>query len=565
MRLSARGSTCSWQDGIETGGEETGMVIRELYIKNFGKFRERHFYLKDGVQVISGENEFGKSTLHAFIRAMLFGLERGRGRAAARDAFTRYEPWDDPGSYAGVMRFTCGGRNFRLERSFARAAQRASLVCEDDGEELSLEHGDLDMLLGGMSAALFDTTVSVGQLQARPGQELYEALENRAANYFETGCGEIDLAAAFRRLKEKQRSVEREVKEQEAAREKEQERVRQECRYLERDMRALQDEYEEKRGRLELLGDPEETGAAQDKGPQAGAAGHKESVSGPGNLIRMGAVGVLAGAAGFLWSLFLENAVHTLPSAPFAGVSAAVAAVGILLLAAGTAAAVKARRRGAGAEDVRPGEKAEQRKTGGNGKSRAEGNDKNQAEARRLQGEMDHIRSAWKEKEIRCANLREQCEECGDSDALRMLRRRQQALALAEETLEKTAAEIGDQTAGILNRRASEIFAAFTDRAYRSLRMDGERHLSVWDGVRNIPAERLSRGTVEQIYLAVRLAAADILLEEPVPVILDDVFAFYDDKRLESALKWLSCQGKQVIIFTCHKREEEIAKRVVYS
>ena len=541
------------------------MVIRELYIKNFGKFKERHFYLNDGVQVISGENEFGKSTLHAFIRAMLFGLERGRGRAAARDAFTRYEPWDDPGSYAGVMRFTCGGRNFRLERSFARAAQRASLVCEDDGEELSLEHGDLDMLLGGMSAALFDSTVSVGQLQARPGQELYEALENRAANYFETGSGEIDLAAAFRLLKERQRSVEREVREQEAAREKEQEKVRLECRYLEQDMRALQDEYEEKRGQLEKLGNPEETEAARDEGQQTGTAGRKESVSGPGNLIRMGAVGVLAGAVGFLWSLFLENAVHTLPSAPFAGVSAVVTAVGILLLAAGTAAAVKARRRGAGAEDVRPGEKAEQRKTGGNGKSRAEGNDKNQAEARRLQGEMDHIRSAWKEKEIRCANLREQCEECGDSDALRMLRRRQQALALAEETLEKTAAEMGDQTAGILNRRASEIFAAFTDGAYRSLRMDGERHLSVWDGVRNIPAERLSRGTVEQIYLAVRLAAADILLEEPVPVILDDVFAFYDDKRLESALKWLSCQGKQVIIFTCHKREEEIAKRVVYS
>ena len=541
------------------------MVIRELYIKNFGKFKERHFYLSDGVQVISGENEFGKSTLHAFIRAMLFGLERGRGRAAARDAFTRYEPWDDPGSYAGVMRFTCGGRNFRLERSFARAAQRASLVCEDDGEELSLEHGDLDMLLGGMSAVLFDSTVSVGQLQARPGQELYEALENRAANYFETGSGEIDLAAAFRLLKERQRSVEREVREQEAAREKEQEKVRLECRYLEQDMQALQDEYEEKRGQLEKLGNPEETEAARDEGQQTGTAGRKEGLSGPGNLIRMGAVGVLAGAVGFLWSLFLENAVHTLPSAPFAGVSAVVTAVGILLLAAGTTAAVKARRSGAGAEDVRPGEKAVQRKTEGNGKSRAEGSDKNQAEARRIQGEMDHIRSAWKEKEIRCANLREQCEECGDSDTLRILRRRQQALALAAETLEKTAAEMGDQTAGILNRRASEIFAAFTDGAYQSLRMDGERHLSVWDGVRNIPAERLSRGTVEQIYLAVRLAAADILLEEPVPLILDDVFAFYDDKRLESALKWLSSQRKQVIIFTCHKREEEIAKRVVYS
>src|SRR5699024_6064562 len=116
--------------------------------------------------------------------------------------------------------------------SFARAAQQASLVCEDDGEELSLEHGDLDMLLGGLSAALFDSTVSVGQLQARPGQELYEALENRAANYFESGSGEIDIAAALRLLREKQHGAEREVREQETARETGQGRLRMECRYL---------------------------------------------------------------------------------------------------------------------------------------------------------------------------------------------------------------------------------------------------------------------------------------------------------------------------------------------
>ena len=68
------------------------MVIRELYVKNFGKLSEKHFYFRDGVQVISGENEFGKTTLHAFVKAMLFGLERGRGRAAAKDDFTKYEP-----------------------------------------------------------------------------------------------------------------------------------------------------------------------------------------------------------------------------------------------------------------------------------------------------------------------------------------------------------------------------------------------------------------------------------------------------------------------------------------
>ena len=54
------------------------MRIREIYIKNFGKFSEQRFSFQPGVNILYGENEFGKSTLCAFIRAMLFGMERGR-------------------------------------------------------------------------------------------------------------------------------------------------------------------------------------------------------------------------------------------------------------------------------------------------------------------------------------------------------------------------------------------------------------------------------------------------------------------------------------------------------
>lgn len=94
------------------------------------------------------------------------------------------------GRYAGVMRFDCGGRHFRLERTFGtgvKNSKSAALICEDDGEELSVEHGDLEMLLGGLTAELFDSTVSVGQLKSRPGEALSDALENYAANYYETG------------------------------------------------------------------------------------------------------------------------------------------------------------------------------------------------------------------------------------------------------------------------------------------------------------------------------------------------------------------------------------------
>lgn len=88
------------------------MKIKELRLKNFGKFTNKEIHFLDGMNVIYGENESGKSTLYTFIRAMLFGLERGRGRAAAQDAFSRYEPWENPNYYCGERNLNQEIRNF---------------------------------------------------------------------------------------------------------------------------------------------------------------------------------------------------------------------------------------------------------------------------------------------------------------------------------------------------------------------------------------------------------------------------------------------------------------------
>lgn len=493
------------------------MVITELYIRNFGKLSERHFYLRDGVQVISGENEYGKTTLHAFIRAMLFGLERGRGRAAAKDDFSRYEPWDDPGSYAGVMRFTCGGRSFRLERNFARQTKQVSLVCEDDGEELSVEHGDLQMLLGGMTAELFDNTVSVGQLKAAPGQELSDALANYAANYYETGGGEYDLSKALKSLDEKKRAVRRELRDEEAAGETERKKLLLKSRYLEEDIRRLDAEYKEIEKTLRELPGPERT-----------------DVHGKNRFIIGGIAAICAGVLLLLWSLWSGHesgrglsAVSVLTA--LVPVLAAVA--GVFLLAAGYA-----------------------------GKFRSHRNRSEADEQRRW--ELERIRSELGEKEIRRENIREQYEESEKSDSQIRLEEQCRALELAVEELQKAAQVTAGSMERSMSRRASEIFSAITDGKYRSLETDRQRGITVWDGERKIPAGRLSRGTVEQIYFCIRMAAAEILTEEPLPLILDDVFAFYDDKRLESVLKWLSGQEKQVIIFTCHSREKKLLRNM---
>ena len=177
---------------------------------------------------------------------------------------------------------------------------------------------------------------------------------------------------------------------------------------------------------------------------------------------------------------------------------------------------------------------------------------------RRLSWELERLQSEWKEKELRCGNIREQYEEQGKSEKQLRLEEQCRALEIAEERMQKAARVTGASMDRRVSRRASEIFSAVTDGRYHSVEISRQKGITVWDGVRRIPVERLSRGTIEQIYFSVRMAAAETLAEEPIPIILDDVFAFYDDKRLESVLKWLSRQKKQVIIFTCHKREERM-------
>ena len=52
------------------------MKITELILKNFGKFTNKQILLADGINIIYGENESGKTTLHTFLKGMLFGMEQ---------------------------------------------------------------------------------------------------------------------------------------------------------------------------------------------------------------------------------------------------------------------------------------------------------------------------------------------------------------------------------------------------------------------------------------------------------------------------------------------------------
>ena len=103
--------------------------------------------------------------------------------------------------------------------------------------------------------------------------------------------------------------------------------------------------------------------------------------------------------------------------------------------------------------------------------------------------------------------------------------------------------------------------AAMTDGRYNRLQLGEDFSLLAGAEREDTLREALwrSEGTVDQLYLAMRLAVAEALAPE-APLILDDALVRFDDTRLKAALEILKeeSRNKQVILFTCQKRETEI-------
>ena len=99
-----------------------------------------------------------------------------------------------------------------------------------------------------------------------------------------------------------------------------------------------------------------------------------------------------------------------------------------------------------------------------------------------------------------------------------------------------------------------------TNNKYEDIKVDERLNVKTEIGYQYQYLERLSRGTIEQIYFALRLAIADMIYGPgEVPILLDDTFAYYDDNRLKATLNMLSEESnRQILLFTCHNREKEL-------
>ena len=165
------------------------------------------------------------------------------------------------------------------------------------------------------------------------------------------------------------------------------------------------------------------------------------------------------------------------------------------------------------------------------------------------QGRMESLGSPLAlEHQLRAVNAR-----------IQQLNRYYDALELAQKTLTDASDQLQRRFAPRITEQARQLFSTLTDGRYDRLQL--QQDLTVNAAAESDTTVRSvqwrSEGTVDQLYLALRLAVAKELTPE-APLVLDDVLVRFDDQRHAAAMKLLQeeAQQRQILLFTCQAREE---------
>ena len=637
------------------------MEILELNLKHFGKFTDYKLPLHAGINVIAGGNETGKTTLHAFVRAMFYGLSRNRSRSM--DEYQLREPWDNPAYFAGSMRILHDGRIYRIDRNFHRREESVSIVCETDGLRVEDTAAALYAFTAGLSEADFDNTLFIRQAQAQTTAQLGERIRDFLVNLEENGTDSTDVSAAQDFLKKKKKEIS--AQKQEALDEITEEirKNTQETEYLNRDLERLLERssagasegqktsYERMETAAPDENEPAEENAAaqhvlpEEKSPapdsdempasntaseQGAGAGVKSAVrkrtgavreteddldedmedEEPGGVLMAVLVMLSFVAAGLSIACAFLTTDHRLRYLLGAGGVICVAIALSLLWRithprTRTEMALRRAKRGefldrhlgfrddpddpaAAADHLRrerqlQGAVEKARRLDREEEERREKNRRLMLEKTlRQQAEEDRVNRAQEvaelvqknqdsvlNREIRTRRekidaLKKELEELyARKAALSSWDTELQAIDLASSRIRDLSGRIFHESGDQFLENVSTLLAGLTEGRYSRISLDERMQVNISTPDHLLKIEQVSYGTMNQVYLALRLASARLLTgDADLPILLDEPFAMYDEERLESALRFLISSGRQVILFSCQKRELEILAKI---
>lgn len=545
------------------------MKIDKLHLQDFGQFHDKDITLAPGMNIICGANEAGKTTTKDFIVGMLYGMED----PSDTTGFAGYEKRKpiNGEAYAGSMEVKTEQGEFLVERNFLRTQKSLTVKDLDTGREVTPQNPDT--LVGTLiqtDKSTYMNTLCVGQMELATDRAIADKLNDYIVNMASTRAGDVDAVHAIDELRQKKQEFsnkELEEKEQELTAKLQLDRD------FDAEIEAVREEYKQveaskgKKKEEKLQFTPIKKPSVEEEEPEEVETEPEEEEPLTGRdkdlkmLQQMGNRSILDNAfvilfIGLLIIALFVGIAYVIPI-NIPQLKMGIMGFGILLVVI-TMIQVFSRR----ARLYRLLEEMEIEQGFEDAKaeaavSRTEDDAEWTQKLAALRSKEENIIEQRKEQETYLVEINKLKEQIAANNV------ENAALDLAIRTIQDLSEEIYDSFGSVLNEQVSALVRRITNDKYTEVRIDDQLKVMVKSGNSYISMDYLSTGTIEQIYLALRLSIANVLIAEDLPIIIDDIFVTYDYQRLYDTLSCLNeYLNRQIILFTTNPGLQDMAANI---
>ena len=597
------------------------MQIKNLKINGFGKLKDKEINLENGINVIYGKNEAGKSTLLKYITSMFYGLSKNKNGGTIPEV-EKYEPWNSE-EFSGKISYQLD--NNKVYEAYRDFKKKNPKIFNENLEDISKEF-NIDKTKGneffyeqtGLEEEIFTSSIITKQAEVKLDEKAQNSLIQKISNILGTGEDNTSYTTIVNKLKKKLNDevgtsntkerpiniVEDRIEEliaQKNELEKYQsykfdidEKINETSEYLKSLNKELNDlrkanlekeKLKENENRIKI--NKELINNIQKDIDILNSEKKKYKIKENKKSSKKSWVIII---------ISLLIAAIVLAIVPNIYVKIAIIIATVIYLIYGTA---KISIRNKANKET----KVKQREITEKIKILEENKEKQNIELDRIEEEYEKalikIKNETKINDLEnllelidtkqrkineqtinlhtlrvdnnniipklenLVNIKEELEGLKENKS--ELEEKRDNIKRTLEYMEIAYNKMKEQITPKFTEELSRVMERISNGKYKNVRINTNGEIIVEENTGDyISAENLSIGTIDQLYLSLRLATIKEISKENMPIILDEAFAYYDEERLQNILSYLANEynEKQIIIFTCTEREKEILTKM---
>ena len=604
------------------------MKVEEIKINAFGTLKNKEINLSDKINIIHGKNESGKSTLLTYIKTAFYGISRNKNGKEISD-YDKYKPWSGE-EFSGKIKYTLdNGEQFEIFRDFNKKNPKIyNAKLEDVTNQFNIDKKEGSQFFFeqvGIDENIFTSTIMAEQLEVKLSEQRQNILIQKIANIAGTGNSNMSYNKAKDRLNKKQLDevgtertqgkpiniLKNKIKNIEQILGK-LNLYKENKSIIEQNKIKLKNKIQEQEQRKELIKQISELNGkiiieTEKANYKRNIKEEKESriqelINEKNKLIQENKNNKTNNKLFIiiflvLISLLIANIV--IIKNKFITYTTLIL-VGAEIVIYYLAKAQKEKRK---KEVIKNNTDLINTKIELLEKEKEVIEEEIKTEENELKAEKEHIKNKYNIElydienskndleqitneinegkiklntlEIEEKGISSQLEELitlqeeheNLSEQLKEIEQKNYEINLAKEFLEKAYEKMKINITPKFTENLSQTIKNITNDKYSKVNINDENGLIIeMQNGEYVSEEKLSIGTIDQLYLSLRMSMVEEISKEKMPIILDEAFAYYDDERLENILKYLieRFNNHQLIIFTCTNREKEILNKLNY-